>query len=86
MVRNKEDGENPSTSRGGNGGGGGGAGTTRSWGTTVSGQSVSTSGSVGSPSSRSEAAMATPASETTFLRLTNLDIQGDDAGSQGAAG
>lgn len=85
MVNNQEDGErNPSTlSRGGNGGGGG---STRSWGTTVSGQSVSTSGSVGSPSSRSEAAMATPASESTFLRLNNLDIHGDDAGSQGAAG
>ncbi|KAK8517601.1 hypothetical protein V6N13_127764 [Hibiscus sabdariffa] len=36
-------------------------GASRSWGTTVSGQSVSTSGSVGSPSSRSELAMATPA-------------------------
>ncbi|KAA8533413.1 hypothetical protein F0562_031153 [Nyssa sinensis] len=61
-------------------------GATRSWGTTVSGQSVSTSGSVGSPSSRSEAAMATPASENTFLRLNHLDIHGDDAGSQGAVG
>ncbi|KAL4341236.1 hypothetical protein GQ457_08G019130 [Hibiscus cannabinus] len=57
-----------------------------SWGTTVSGQSVSTSGSVGSPSSRSEQAMATPASENTFLRLNHLDIHGDDAGSQGAVG
>ncbi|KAF5737528.1 transcription factor-like protein DPB [Tripterygium wilfordii] len=61
-------------------------GATRSWGTTVSGQSVSTSGSVGSPSSRSEQAMATPASDTTVLRLNNLDIHGDDAGSQGAGG
>ncbi|XP_052205705.1 transcription factor-like protein DPB [Diospyros lotus] len=61
-------------------------GVTRSWGTTISGQSVSTSGSVGSPSSRSEAAMATPASESTFSRLNHLDIHGDDAGSQGAAG
>uniref|UniRef100_A0A5B7AXU7 Putative transcription factor-like protein DPB n=1 Tax=Davidia involucrata TaxID=16924 RepID=A0A5B7AXU7_DAVIN len=61
-------------------------GATRSWGTTVSGQSVSTSGSVGSPSSRSEAAMATPASENTFLRLNHLDIHVDDAGSQGAVG
>ncbi|KAL6976210.1 hypothetical protein U1Q18_025001 [Sarracenia purpurea var. burkii] len=60
-------------------------GATRSWGTTVSGQSVSTSGSVGSPSSRSEAAMATPASENTFFRLNHLDIHGDDAGSQGGA-
>ena len=58
----------------------------RSWGTTVSGQSVSTSGSAGSPSSRSEQAMATPASENTFLRLNHLDIHGDDAGSQGAVG
>ncbi|XP_043701154.1 transcription factor-like protein DPB [Telopea speciosissima] len=58
-------------------------GTTRSWGTTFSGQSVSTSGSVGSPSSRSEAAMTTPISENTFIRLNHLDIHGDDAGSQG---
>lgn len=65
----------------------GGGGVTRSWGTTVSGQSVSTSGSVGSPSSRSEAAMAaTPASDNTFLRLNHLDIHADDAGSQGAVG
>ncbi|KAL3819700.1 hypothetical protein ACJIZ3_005605 [Penstemon smallii] len=76
---NQEDGDkNPSTiSKGAS---------TRSWGTTISGQSVSTSGSVGSPSSRSEAAVATPVSESTFARLNNLDIQGDDAGSQGAAG
>ncbi|KAK7366611.1 hypothetical protein VNO80_08606 [Phaseolus coccineus] len=53
-------------------------------GTTVSGQSMSTSRSVGSPSSRSEQTMATPASDNTFLRLNNLDIHGDDAGSQGA--
>ncbi|XP_022743195.1 transcription factor-like protein DPB [Durio zibethinus] len=59
-------------------------GASRSWGTTVSGQSVSTSGSVGSPSSRSEQAMATPASENTFLRLNHLDIHGDDSGSQSA--
>ncbi|KAF3959442.1 hypothetical protein ACB098_12G097700 [Castanea mollissima] len=52
--------------------------------TTISGQSVSTSRSVGSPSSRSEQTMATPASDSTFLRLNHLDIQGDDAGSQGA--
>ncbi|XP_043816039.1 transcription factor-like protein DPB isoform X2 [Manihot esculenta] len=61
-------------------------GTTRSWGTTtVSGQSVSTSGSVGSPSSRSEQAMATPASDTTLLRLNHLDIHTDDAATQDAA-
>ncbi|KAK9072800.1 hypothetical protein SSX86_009235 [Deinandra increscens subsp. villosa] len=59
-------------------------GATRSWGTRESGQSVSTSGSIGSPS---DAAMAaTPASENTFLRLNNLDIHADDdAGSQGTA-
>lgn len=61
-------------------------GATRSWGTTtVSGQSVSTSGSVGSPSSRSEQAMATPASDSTFLRLNHLDIHADDAATQDAA-
>ncbi|CAH8269896.1 unnamed protein product [Arabidopsis lyrata] len=61
---------------------------TRSWGTAVSGQSVSTSGSMGSPSSRSEQTItvATSASDSTFLRMNNLDIQGDDAGSQGASG
>ncbi|CAA0400407.1 Transcription factor-like protein DPB [Arabidopsis thaliana] len=61
---------------------------TRSWGTAVSGQSVSTSGSMGSPSSRSEQTITvvTSASDTTFQRLNNLDIQGDDAGSQGASG
>ncbi|KAK1267627.1 Transcription factor-like protein DPB [Acorus gramineus] len=61
-------------------------GTTRSWGTTGSGQSVSTtSGSAGSPSSRSGQAMETPVSENTFARMNRLDIQGDDAASQGAA-
>ncbi|CAK9176105.1 unnamed protein product [Ilex paraguariensis] len=63
-----------------------GGGAARSWGTTASGQSVSTSGSVGSPSSRSEAANATTVSESTFQRLNHLDIQGDDAGSQRDAG
>ncbi|XP_068639961.1 transcription factor-like protein DPB isoform X1 [Aristolochia californica] len=79
----QEDGDhrNPTTSFSRGGGG------SRSWGTaTISGQSISTSGSAGSPSSRSEAAMATPASDSTFLRLNHLDIQGDDAGSQGAVG
>ncbi|XP_076937886.1 transcription factor-like protein DPB [Bidens hawaiensis] len=52
-----------------------------------SGQSVSTSGSAGSPSGRSmEAMAATPASDNTFLRLNHLEIQADDAGSQGSAG
>ncbi|XP_077221671.1 transcription factor-like protein DPB isoform X2 [Tasmannia lanceolata] len=61
-------------------------GAARSWGTTFSGQSISTSGSAGSPSSRSEPAMATLASENTFGRLNQLDIHGDDAGSQGTVG
>lgn len=60
---------------------GGGGGATRSYGITVSGQSISTSGSVGSPSSRSEAAATTPSN-----RMNNLDIQGEDAGSRGTAG
>nr|XP_010918667.1 LOW QUALITY PROTEIN: transcription factor-like protein DPB [Elaeis guineensis] len=58
-----------------------------SWGTPAfsGGQSASTSGSAGSPSSRSEPTAATPASESTFVRLNHLDIHGDDAGSsQGA--
>ncbi|XP_019165971.1 PREDICTED: transcription factor-like protein DPB isoform X2 [Ipomoea nil] len=61
-------------------------GAPRPCGTTISGQSVSTSSSVGSPSSRSEAAVVTPASETTFAQLNNLDIHGDDARPQEAAG
>ncbi|KAJ9181541.1 hypothetical protein P3X46_009662 [Hevea brasiliensis] len=62
------------------------AGASRSWGTTtISGQSVSTSGSIGSPSSRSEQAMATPGSDSTFLRLNHLDIHADDAATQDAA-
>lgn len=80
----EEDDKNPSTVT--KGGGGGGGATTRSWGTTISGQSMSTSGSVGSPSGRSEAAMAATVSDSTFLRLDNLDIHADDAGSQGTAG
>ncbi|KAM1941110.1 hypothetical protein ACFX13_028731 [Malus domestica] len=50
------------------------------------GQSVSMSGSVGSPSSRSEQTMATPAGDNSFLRLNHPDVHGDDAGSQGAVG
>ncbi|KAH8505676.1 hypothetical protein H0E87_012775 [Populus deltoides] len=76
-----EDGDRHPSSASRRGGGGGGA-TTGSW---VSGQSVSTSGSVGSPSSRSEHAMATPASDSTFLRLNHLDIHADDAATQDAA-
>ncbi|KAG0484408.1 hypothetical protein HPP92_008487 [Vanilla planifolia] len=47
------------------------------------GQSASTSGSAGSPSSRSDqAAAATPASESTFVRrLNHLEINGEEAGS-----
>lgn len=52
----------------------------------MAGQSVSMSGSVGSPSSRSEQTMATPAGDTNFLRLNHPDVHGDDAGSQGAVG
>ncbi|KAF9596178.1 hypothetical protein IFM89_007496 [Coptis chinensis] len=56
---------------------------TRSWGTTVSAQSISTSGSIGSPSlSRSgEPGTATPAREQAFTRLHHLNIQDDDVGS-----
>ncbi|CAH9062424.1 unnamed protein product [Cuscuta europaea] len=79
MVSNQEDGEkNPSR--------GGGGGATRSWGTAVSGQSLSTSGSIGSPSSRSEAAMATTASASTLSLISSIDLHADDAGSQSAAG
>ncbi|KAK1308883.1 Transcription factor-like protein DPB [Acorus calamus] len=61
-------------------------GITRSWGTTASGQSVSTSGSVVSPSTRSGGgpAMETPVSQNAFVALDRLDIHGDDAASQGA--
>lgn len=78
--------KNPSPNSAKGRGGDGGGGATRSWGTTVSGQSMSTSGSVGSPSSRNEVAMATPASDRTLSRLNNTDSQGDEAGSQGPAG
>ncbi|KAF5202206.1 Transcription factor dp [Thalictrum thalictroides] len=63
-------------------------GPTRSWGTTASVQSMSTSGSVGSPLSRSESATATtatPARENTFKRLDDLNIQDEDVASQTAA-
>ncbi|KAM7265394.1 hypothetical protein ACFE04_003077 [Oxalis oulophora] len=85
---NSDDGptNNNNTSRG-RGGGRIIGGATRSWGPTASGQSVSTSGSIGeSPSSRSEQAVATPVSDSTFLRLNHLDIHGDDAGSQDTVG
>lgn len=82
---NQEDGiKNSSAVSKGNVGFGGAA---RSWCTTASGgQSLSTSGSVGSPSSRSEVAIATTASDSAIMQMNSLDIQGDDAGSQGAAG
>lgn len=82
MLNNQENGEKTPSKRGS----GGGGGATRSCGTMVSGQSVSTSSSVGSPTSRSEAAVVTPASEITFAQLNNLDIHGDDARPQEAAG
>jgi len=59
-------------------------GATRSCGPAVSCQSVSTSGSLGSPSSHSETGMATPSGENAVLRLRHLEIHGDDAGSHGA--
>ncbi|CAN1307853.1 Transcription factor-like protein DPB, partial [Linum perenne] len=55
--------------------------TTMATGTTSAsggGQSVSTSGSVGSPSSQA-IAVTTPASDSTQLRLNHLDIHADDA-------
>ncbi|RWR75714.1 transcription factor-like protein DPB [Cinnamomum micranthum f. kanehirae] len=62
-------------------------GATRSWGTTISGQSISTSGSAGSPSSRSEPTMVPPAvCDNTSVQLNQMDSQGDDAVSQGAFG
>jgi len=52
-------------------------------GTTISGQSGSTSRSAGGlPSSRSEQTIGT-AGDNTALRLNHLDIQDDDAASQG---
>lgn len=51
----------------------------------VSGQLVSTNGSVGSASRQSEAGMATPARDYTALKLSHLEIHGDDSASQGAA-
>lgn len=55
-------------------------GTSKSWG---SGKSVSNSGSVESPTARSEAVVTTPPSDKTFIRLNHLDIHAGDAGSQG---
>lgn len=53
--------------------------------TTISGQSGSTSRSAGGglPSSRSEQTIGTAAGDNTALRLNHLDIQDDDAASQG---
>lgn len=55
-------------------------------GTTISGQSASTSRSGGLPSSRSEqTTVTTVAGDNTFLKLNHLDIHADDdAASQGA--
>lgn len=66
----------PALSKGVRGGGG----------ATVSGQSMSSSGSAGSPSGRSEAAVATPVSVSQVSRLNSIDVRGDDAGSQEPAG
>ncbi|XP_024638632.1 transcription factor-like protein DPB isoform X2 [Medicago truncatula] len=53
-------------------------------GTTISGQSGSTSRSAGGlASSRSEQTIGTAAGDNTALRLNHLDIQDDDAASQG---
>lgn len=60
-----------------------GGGTSKSWGTNGSGKSMSNSGSVESPTARSEAVVTTPPSDKTFIRLNHLDNHADDAGSQG---
>ncbi|KAK2381185.1 hypothetical protein P8452_37240 [Trifolium repens] len=52
-------------------------------GTTISGQSGSTSRSAGLPSSRSEQTTGTAAGNNAALKLNHLDIQDDDAASQG---
>ncbi|KAK4792881.1 hypothetical protein SAY86_023316 [Trapa natans] len=54
-----------------------------SWGPALSSQSVSTSSSVLSSSSRSELApvATTPSGDSNFVRLNHLDVCGDDAGS-----
>lgn len=45
------------------------------------GQSPSSSGSRGSPSSRSGTATTNPVGDNKFTRLIHLDMQGDDAAS-----
>ncbi|WOH06104.1 hypothetical protein DCAR_0625527 [Daucus carota subsp. sativus] len=57
-------------------------GASKSWGTNGSGQSVSTSGSVGSPTTRSEAVVNTPPSDKTLIRLNHIDAHADDVASQ----
>ncbi|GJZ68283.1 transcription factor-like protein DPB [Tanacetum coccineum] len=55
-----------------------GGGATRSWGTTGSGQSISGSSSIGSPSTRIEAPMAvTPSSASTKLKLNSFESHGE---------
>lgn len=49
-------------------------------GTTISGQSGSTSRSSGLPSSRSDQTTT----DNALIKLNHLDLQADDAGSQGA--
>ena len=41
---------------------------------------------IGSPSSRSEHAMATPTSDNTFLRFNHFDIHADDVATQDTDG
>lgn len=48
-------------------------------GTTISGQSGSTSRSAGLPSSRSD-----QTTDNALIKLNRLDLQADDTGSQGA--
>nr|GEY18016.1 transcription factor-like protein DPB [Tanacetum cinerariifolium] len=56
-----------------------GGGATRSWGTTGSGQSISGSSSIGSPSTRIEAPMAvTPSSASTKLKLNSFGEVGSN--------
>ncbi|MCI57715.1 transcription factor-like protein DPB-like, partial [Trifolium medium] len=46
-------------------------------------QSGSTSRSAGLPSSRSEQTIGTSAGDSAALKMNHLDIQDDEAGSQG---
>ncbi|GAB2289461.1 hypothetical protein Dimus_023770 [Dionaea muscipula] len=62
-------------------------GASKSQGTTLSGQSISSSGSVGLPPNKGRARRITPetpANQDTFPRLSHLDICEDDIGSKEA--